>query len=491
VKTPSFPQFLLPGMLAVSASFSSLGVHGAQSQADAVVIGTKFQIESKVLAETRTYFVHTPADYKSGKDAYPVLILQDPESEFTLAAAAVDMLSENGRIPRMIVVGIKNTNRTRDMTPSRPAKAFGGAPWIGSAGGADKFLAFIADELLPTVDRRYRTRRYRVLVGHSLGGLFDVYALMNRPDVFQGYIAISPSLWWDGQALVKASAPFFAAHKDLHADLYLTMGSEGQEMLGGAWKLSAVLEESKIPDLRWQFKRSPDEDHGTIPYLSIYEGLQAIFQGYRIADPIELFDQAGLSGLERHYVEVSKRLGYPVEVPMATYARMIWELSSKERFADAEAIGQKLLERDPKNTQTLSQLAQVAGMQKDDPRAIGYLTQALQSYPGNTGARAALVNYKVDVDTVVPSPPVPAQILASYVGKYRSQDDRLEITYENGKLASTGPAGRCELRPFTQTKFYCVEVDLEFNFQKGKNGSVTGVVAEYPDHYSDDYTKMK
>lgn len=486
MKTPAVSRLLLPTVLAVWASVSSLGARGAQSQTDPVVIGTKFQIESQVLAETRTYWIHTPFKYKSGKDAYPVLILQDPESEFTLAAAAVDMLSENGRIPPMIVVGIKNTNRTRDMTPSRPAKAFG-----GSGGGADKFLAFIADELLPTVDRTYRTRPYRVLVGHSFGGLFAVYALMNRPDVFQGYIAISPSLWWDDQALVKASPPFFAAHKDLRADLYLSMGSEGQEMLGGAWKLSAVLEESKIPDLRWQFKRSPDEDHGTIPYLSMYEGLQAIFKGYRIADPIELFDQAGLSGLERHYVEVSKRVGYPVEVPMSTYARMVWELSSRDRFADAEAIGRKILERDPTNTQTLSQLAEVAGMQKDDARAIGYLTQALQSYPGNTEARAALVNYKVDVDTVVPSPPVAAQNLASYVGEYRYQDDRLKITYQKGKLASTGPGGRCELRPFTQTKFYCVGVDLEFDFQKDKSGSVTGVVAEYPDHYSDDYTKMK
>ena len=86
--------------------------------------------------------------------------------------------------------------------------------------------------------------------------------------------------------MVKAAPAFLAAHKELHSDLFLTMGNEGQEMLGGAWKLSAVLEESKIPDLRWQFKRSPDEDHGTSPYLGLYEGLQARFTGYRIADPI-------------------------------------------------------------------------------------------------------------------------------------------------------------------------------------------------------------
>ena len=485
MKSTVFLRLLLSTTLAAWASLSPVGMLGAETRPDPVVIGNKFQIESKVLAETRTYFIHTPPKYKSGKEAYPLLMLQDPESEFTLAAAAVDILSESGRIPPMIIVGIKNSNRFRDMTPSRPAKAVG-----ESAGGADKFLAFIADELLPTIDRTYRTRPYRVLVGHSLGGLFAVYALMNRPDVFQGYIAISPSLWWDDQALVKASPLFFAAHEALRADLYLSMGSEGQEMLGGAWKLSAILEESKLPNLRWQFKRSPEEDHGTIPYPSIYEGLQAIFKGNRIEDPIALFDQAGLLGLERHYAEISKQLGYPVEVPIATYARIVWELSNRDRFVDAEAIGQKMLERDPKNTETLSQLGQVAGMQKDDARAISYLTQALQSYPANTGARAALIEYKVNVDTVVPSPSVPAKTLASFAGDYRYQDDRIKITYDKGKLSSTGPRGRCELRPFAQTKFYCVGIDVELNFQKNKRGGVTDVVAEYPDHYSDDYRKL-
>jgi tetratricopeptide (TPR) repeat protein len=141
-----------------------------------------------------------------------------------------------------------------------------------------------------------------------------------------------------------------------------------------------------------------------------------------------------------------------MEVPMATYARMVWELSSSDRFADAETIGQKMLERDPKNTQTLSQLAQVAGMQKDDARAIGYLTQALQSYPGNTEARAALVNYKVDVDTAVPSPPVPARILASYVGEYGYQDDRLKITYKKRRAREYRPDRAMRASPFYANK---------------------------------------
>jgi predicted alpha/beta superfamily hydrolase len=479
MKIGLFARLLLHLSLGTSTLFGSLGVCATTEKSEPFVIGEKFQIESKVLAETRSYIIHTPASYKSGKDAYPVLVLQDAEGHFAYTTSAVDMLSGNGRIPPMIVVGINNTDRTRDMTPTKPASGFGGAPWTGSAGGADKFLSFIADELLPTIDRNYRTRPYRVLIGHSLGGLFAVYALMNRPEVFNGYLIISPSLWWDDQALVKAAQPFFAARKDLRADLYMTMGSEGQAMLGG-----------KLPDVRWQFKRSPEEDHGTIPYMSTYEGLQAIFSGYRIADPIALFDEGGLASFERRYIEVSERLGYTVEVPTAVYGGMVWELANRGRFAEAEEIGKKVLERDPKNTMALSALAQVADMQKDDARAIGYLTQVLQLYPGNTQARAMLVNYKTDVDKIVPNLELSAKGLAPYLGEYRFKDELVKVAYEKGKLTGTSPAGKCELRALTQTKFYCIDADVELQFRKDNRGRVVGVTAEYPDH-TDEYRKAK
>ncbi|HEY0799211.1 MAG TPA: alpha/beta hydrolase-fold protein, partial [Steroidobacteraceae bacterium] len=252
MKPDTFARVLLHISLGALMAFPSLAVSAATQASEPVVIGEKFQIESKVLAETRSYVIYTPDSYKRGKEAYPVLVLQDAENNFAYTSAAVHLLSANGRIPAMIVVGINNTDRARDMTPSKLATGSGDTSWTGSAGGADKFLSFIADELLPTIDRNYRTRPYRVLIGHSLGGLFAVYALMNRPEVFKGYLISSPSLWWDDQALVKAAESFFAAHRDLRADLYMTMANEGDTMLGGAWKLSAVLEESKLADVRWQ-----------------------------------------------------------------------------------------------------------------------------------------------------------------------------------------------------------------------------------------------
>jgi predicted alpha/beta superfamily hydrolase len=490
MKIDAFARALLHISLGALVASAPLAESATTRAPEPVVIGEKFQIESKVLAETRTYVIHTPDSYKSGKEAYPVLVLQDAENNFAYTSAAVHLLSANGRIPAMIVVGINNTDRTRDMTPSKPSTSFGGTPFTGSAGGADKFLSFIADELLPTIDRNYRTRPYRVLIGHSLGGLFAVYALMNRPEVFKGYLISSPSLWWDDQALVKAAPSFFAAHKDLRADLYMTMANEGDTMLGGAWKLSAVLEESKLTDVRWQFKRYPEEEHGTVPYLSNYEGLQAIFAGYRIANPIALFEGAGLPAFERHYAEVSKRLGYTIEVPARAYGDTLSDLSDRGRFAEAEEIGKKMLEVDPKNTWALSALAQVAAKQKDDARAIGYLTEVLQLYPGSSQARAMLVKYKVDVDKIVPNLDLSPKSVTPYVGEYHFKDEVTKVAYEKGKLTATSSAGQCELRALTQTKFYCVDIEVELEFTKDNHGRVVGATAEWLDH-GDAYKKVK
>jgi tetratricopeptide (TPR) repeat protein len=175
---------------------------------------------------------------------------------------------------------------------------------------------------------------------------------------------------------------------------------------------------------------------------------------------------------------------------MEAYGVMVWELSNRGRFAEAEEIGKKMLELDPKNTMALSTLAQVAVTQKDDARAIGYLTRVLQLYPGNTQARATLVNYKVDVDKIVPSLELSAKGVAPYVGEYRFKDGLVKVAYEKDKLMGTSPAGKCELRALTQTKFYCVDADVELKFNKDSRGRVAGVTAEYPDHI-DEYTKVK
>ncbi len=168
--------------------------------------------------------IYTPPHYARSNQHYPVLYLLDAEAQFYQAAATLQFLgSDNGRIPEMILVGITNTRRIRDLTPTTqdPEQR----KHHPDAGGADAFLKFLTDELTPWVNARYRTQPYRILVGHSLGGLFAVHALLVRPDSFQAYLAVSPSLWWDAQATVtEAKTALGTIPVGPHA-LYLSWGA--------------------------------------------------------------------------------------------------------------------------------------------------------------------------------------------------------------------------------------------------------------------------
>ena len=131
--------------------------------AESLTFGERHTFESKTFSEPRRYFVHKPDGYDWSDDRYPVLVVLDPEFLFSETCSAVDFLSRNERIPSMLVVGVANSDRTLEMTPPL-------SPPNSTSGGAEKLQSFIADELLPEIDRTYRTQRYRVLQGTLLVG---------------------------------------------------------------------------------------------------------------------------------------------------------------------------------------------------------------------------------------------------------------------------------------------------------------------------------
>ena len=136
---------------------------GAKPEHEAIRIGHKRSIESKVLGETRELWVHTPRGYDKSKRSYPVLYLLDGPHHFTHTVGTSGFLARNGKMPEVIVVGIKNTERTRDMTPTKDASIK--MPAMANAGGGDRFLAFLSDEVAPFLAKEYRTSGYRMLVG--------------------------------------------------------------------------------------------------------------------------------------------------------------------------------------------------------------------------------------------------------------------------------------------------------------------------------------
>ncbi len=220
-----------------------------------ILIGERFQLYSQAIGETRSYFVHFPEDYGLSNDRYPLLIVLDGAGDFQHASTTADLLADAGRIPRMLVVGIPNTLRNRDMIP------------FAAGSGSENFLKFLTTELIPKLDHDLRTQPHRILVGHSFGGLFGLYALIKAPEVFKGYIIASATLEGDNRGLARTVGTFLEAHKDLAANVYLTMANEPGEFLSGNYEMSAYMqnEASRDSHFTFVFRRYPEETHGTVP----------------------------------------------------------------------------------------------------------------------------------------------------------------------------------------------------------------------------------
>ncbi len=156
-------------------------------------------------------YIHLPKNYGRSTKHYPIIYLLDADYSFLLAKQIIEHLSDRNRIEEYIIVGIAyadfeyKKNRTRDYTPSYVSDGGYGAEYQKYSGGAIKFYQFINKELMPYMSKHYRITKDNTFVGHSFGGLFGIYLLLNHPETFDNYIIVSPSLWYDNHLLLKAA----------------------------------------------------------------------------------------------------------------------------------------------------------------------------------------------------------------------------------------------------------------------------------------------
>ena len=231
---------------------------------DPVLPHQTFTLDSRVLGETRRINLYTPPGYEESADArYPVLYMPDGgvEEDFPHVTNDIDAAIRAGAMRPVIVVGIENTERRRDMTgPTEVESDRKIAPRVG---GSAAFRAFIRDELMPEIARRVRGNGQTAIVGESLAGLFVVETFFLEPRLFDVSIALSPSLWWNAQALVKAAGARLRAQPPLAGTLYLA--SAGDDDRGDAVKALADVLRAAAPDgLRWYYEPRPDQKHSTI-----------------------------------------------------------------------------------------------------------------------------------------------------------------------------------------------------------------------------------
>ena len=261
---------------------------GASVTSRPFVLGQIVELHSEILKENRTLNIYLPEGYNElDTNRYPVIYLLD-------GAADEDFLHVVGlvhfntfpwidRIPKSIVVGIANTDRKRDFT--FPTNILADKEKYPTTGGSAGFMDFLEMELQPFIDSTYKTTKDKMLIGQSLGGLLASEILIKRPMLFDKYMIISPSLWWDNGSLLKQpfSWPVDKPLKDLY--IYIGVGKEGltpgefpRVMEVDANMLADQLKALDNESLHVYFDYLPEEDHATV-------GHQAVFNAFRTLYP--------------------------------------------------------------------------------------------------------------------------------------------------------------------------------------------------------------
>ena len=368
-----------------------------------LTIGTRDSIQSTVLKEKRRYLVYTPPSYSDttfAQQRYPVLYLLDGDAHFHSVTGLVQILGTgiNGTyaVPEMLVVAIPNTDRTRDMTPTKVEKGFDGkpAPGLKTSGGMANFLSFIKTELVPRIDSSYRTTAYRIFVGHSLGGITVINALYTIPETFDGYIAIDPSLWWDDKVLVKQAKDRIARSDYKNKVLYLGQAntlnpddtSSANQHFNAMLQFNSIVESYNRSGLRYAYKYYGNDDHGSVPLITEYDALRFIFEGYRLDLGRVL---ANPSLLPEHYKSVSAKLGTTFQ-PSEAMILQLAGFAVGQDTAKAIALYEVGAQTYPNAYRSYDRLGALWAAKGNKPRAIEYYQRSLALNPKNTVSEAKL-----------------------------------------------------------------------------------------------------
>jgi len=306
-------------LLIIFFSFSENSLSASPSNVENnITIGEKFIIESSVLNEKREYWVSLPRSYnKNNNKKYPVLYMFDAELNalFHVFSGMVKQMGIDATptIPEMIVVGIVNKNRVKDSSPTNSLIQYGGSEnkSYKVSGGADTYLQFIEKELIPTIESNFKTTNYRILTGYSFTGPTVIHSLYSKPELFNAYISIDPSMWWDNQVMIKRYDNFQKNIK-LHKRRLFIAGSERLPSVfpDENYVIEFINLINSKPTDNLAFGSvifSPEENHNTMQIMSFYKGLRYIFDGFMVRQDVSFHPAADL---KQQFVNLSKKLGF-------------------------------------------------------------------------------------------------------------------------------------------------------------------------------------
>ena len=335
----------------------------AQTNQGQVVIGTIDTIHSKILNEDRKIWVYAPKvnpDAGYGKVKYPVVYLLDGDGHFSSVTSMIRQLSEGftSFFPQMIIVGILNTDRMRDLTPThiKGSPDYGDSTIFKTTGGGDKFMSFMEKELIPHIDSAYSTAPYRMFIGHSLGGLMVVDALFHHKNLFNAYIAIDPSLWYDDRNLLKQAEQLLSRENFSKESLYVAIANtmkpgmdtgrvrsditSNTSHIRSILDFTTLLKADKKSGLKWDYTYYSEDDHGSVPLIAEYDALRFIFKNYRLPSWDVLTDSTynTYDVVTDHFRKISAEWGYEVRPPELFVNSLAYDFLGKKHFEKSYAF---------------------------------------------------------------------------------------------------------------------------------------------------------
>ncbi|HMK02905.1 MAG TPA: alpha/beta hydrolase-fold protein [Ferruginibacter sp.] len=342
------------------------------------------KIHSKILGEDRRINIYSPVK-PNDSTHYPVLYVLDAEVMMSMVAGQVQYLSESYKIiPSMIIVGIENTDRTRDLTPTRSIIGPDGKPdttanaFGKNSGGGEKLFQFMRDELMPYVEQNFPCAPYKILYGHSLGGLMAIHAMINHPGLFNSYIALSPSLQWDTETLLKQ---FETAKNNEHIKgfLFFSDANEGGAFHQNQLRLDSVLKQKNIKGLNYKYIYYPGETHISEPIKGFYDGLKHIYPNWFLPYNSSSFRKTMTAKmLYDQYEMLSAKYNYKV-IPPQFEINQVSRMLRRDSAKINDAIG--LLEMNVRNYPSSAVTYEILGdtylLASDKPRALASFEKAL------------------------------------------------------------------------------------------------------------------
>lgn len=343
-------------------------------------LGQQHILKSKILQEERPIIISLPVGYEQGSGNYPVLYLLDGLGNIKHTVGTVEMLSETGLIPPMIIVGIESLDRARDLTPSNAGQnTYGGIgnSGIPQSGGAPAFLQFIKTELIPYVESNYRTHSFRILEGHSFGGLFGVFTLMERPEIFDAFIVEAPALWWNDEEMTEKAKGFFSDNQILNKSVYFGIGGgDGWGMRQELLRYVEVVKQNPPENFKWIHEEVGDEDHDSSRLLLNYYGLKFVCSDLRMPEELSIkySDESFLSGEE----QLKEKYGKNVRRPAKEYIDLVMLQVEKENLPGAITILKRAIEAYPNYIGLITYLAQLYEQTNQISEAIATYTEGIE-----------------------------------------------------------------------------------------------------------------